>query len=94
MPGRLANFIKIVMLAAGSQTFLRRAGAHVIAFLESKKDIFELVHAGVGEEQRGIICRQKRAGAHTRMAVPLEVLKKFFANLVTGHSHLSFVSCQ
>ena len=33
VPRGLADFIEIVMFAAGAQTFLRRAGAHVVALL-------------------------------------------------------------
>ena len=85
MPRGLADFIEIVVFAAGAQALLRRAGAHVVAFLQAQEDILELIHAGVGEEQRRIVGGQKRAGTHARVAVPLEVLEEFFANFVSSH---------
>src|SRR2546421_3831756 len=80
------------MLAAGAQTFLRRAGADIVALLNSEKHILELIHARVGEQQRRIIRRQKRTRAHTRMAMALKILQKLFANFVTSHSQWSVVS--
>src|ERR1043166_1321732 len=85
----LPHLIEIIVLAAGAQTFLRRTGASIIALLVAEKDVLELIHARVREEQRRIVGGQKRAGAHTRMAVPLKVLEEFFANLVTSHKKVS-----
>src|SRR5439155_13485639 len=85
MPRRLADFVEVVVLAARAQTFLRRAGAYVVAFLDTEKDVLELVHAGVGEQKRRIIRGQKGARAHAGMAVPLEVLEEFLANFVASH---------
>src|SRR5205807_10082689 len=85
----LADFVEVVVLAAGAQTFLRRAGAHIIASLVTEKHIFELIHAGVGKEQRRIVCGQQWAGAHTCMTVLLKVLEEFFANLVTSHDSVN-----
>ena len=61
MPRRLADFVEVVVLAARAQTFLRRASADIIALLQTKKHILELIHAGVGEKQRRIVRRQQRA---------------------------------
>ena len=52
---RVADVLEIVVLAAGANAFLRRCGARVVALLLSKKDVLELVHAGVGEQQRRIV---------------------------------------
>jgi hypothetical protein len=85
VPRSLADFVEVVVLAAGAQTFLRRAGAHVIALLVPEKHVFELIHARVGEQQRRIVGGQKGRRAHTRVAVPFEILKEFFANFVSSH---------
>src|SRR5206468_1303743 len=89
MPRCLADFVEIVVLAAGAQTFLRRCGAHIFAFFQAEERILKLIHAGVGEQQRRIVGRQKRRGTHTSMPVPLEVLQKSFANLVARHKKSS-----
>ena len=49
MPRSLADFVKIVVFAAGAHALLRRAGAHVVALLQSQKHILKLVHPCVGE---------------------------------------------
>ncbi len=50
-----ADILQVVMLAAGADALLRRGGAVVVALLEAEKDVLELVHARVGEEQGGIV---------------------------------------
>src|SRR5207248_1777253 len=55
-----ADIFEVIVLAAGADALLRGGGARVIALFEAKKDVFELVHAGVGEEQGGIVGRNER----------------------------------
>src|SRR5439155_24787628 len=80
MPRGLSYFVEVVMLAAGAQALLRRSRAHILTLLGPEEDVLELIHASVGEQQSGIVGRQKWTGAHTRMPVALEVLQKLFAN--------------
>ena len=54
-----ADVFQIVMLAAGAHAFLRRRGARVIALFQAEEDVLELVHSRVGEEQRGIVLRER-----------------------------------
>src|SRR5207302_8100268 len=84
----LADFVEIAVLAASAQTFLRRTSAHIIALLQTEKHVLELIHARVGEQQCRIVRGQNRAGAHTGMALPLEVFQKLFANLRTRHHQI------
>src|SRR5260221_11769488 len=90
MPHRLADFVEVVVLAAGAQTFLRRTGAQVLALLDSEKDILELIHAGVSEQQCRIVSRQQWAGTHAGVALALEILQKLFANFVSRHDRFEF----
>src|SRR5689334_24254034 len=85
MPRSFSDFVEVVMLAAGADALLRRRGAHVLALFAPEKSIFELIHARVGEQQRGIVRGQKRRGAHGRVAVLLEVFQKNLAYFVTCH---------
>ena len=57
MPRGLADLVEIVVLAAGADAFLRRNGALIVALLVAEEDVLELVHPGVGEQQRRVICR-------------------------------------
>ena len=46
----VADVFQIVVFAARAQAALRGGGAHVIALVLAEKNIFELHHAGVGEQ--------------------------------------------
>ncbi len=46
-----ADVLEVVMLAARTNALLRRRCTPVVALLQTKEDVLELVHAGVGEEQ-------------------------------------------
>src|SRR5665213_1135726 len=62
MAVREANIFKIVVLAAGANAFLGRSGAPVFALLEAQKNVLELIHARIGEEQSRIAeWNQRRA---------------------------------
>src|SRR6185369_2878518 len=56
MPRGFPDFIEVVVFAAGADALLRRRRAHILALLASEKSIFELIHARVSEQQRGIVC--------------------------------------
>jgi len=57
---RRSDVVEIVVLAADAHHFLRGRRARVVASLAPKEDVLELVHAGVGEQQRGIVTRNQR----------------------------------
>ncbi len=59
MPAGAADIVEIVVLAAGADAFLGVGGAGVGAFFLAEEDRLELVHPGVGEEQRGIVERER-----------------------------------
>ena len=77
------------MLAADPHALLRRGRAGVVALLAAEKDVLELVHAGVGEEQRRVVAGEQGTARHDAVAVLLEVLQEGRANF-TG-MHLSIV---
>jgi len=79
-----ADVFEVVVLAAGADAFLRRSRSVVAALFKAEENILELVHSGVGEEQRGIAVRNKRAATDAAMAFALKELKKGLANLVAG----------
>jgi hypothetical protein len=75
----LADLVEVVVLAARAQALLRSDGAIVVALLRAEEHVLELVHPGVGEEQRRVVDGQERARRHAPVAVPLEVAEKLFA---------------
>ncbi len=52
-----ADVFQIVVLPARAHAFLRGRGPRVVALFEAKENVLELVHAGVGEEQRRVVGR-------------------------------------
>jgi hypothetical protein len=61
MPGGVADIVEIVVLAAGAHAFLRGGGARRRGrpFL-ARKDVLELHHAAVDEQQRRVVARHQR----------------------------------
>jgi hypothetical protein len=66
---RIADILQIVMLTAGAHAFLRGGGALIRPRLRPGKDILKLHHAGVCEQQGGIVARHQGRRADDFMAV-------------------------
>ena len=84
----VADVFQVVVLAAGADALLSRGGAAVGTLVEAQEDILELVHARVGEQERGIVMRHHRAGRDNGMALGLEelqVLLAYFGGLHHGY---------
>ena len=56
----VANLIQIVVFSACSYAFLNGCGAFVRTLLFPQKAVLELVHTGVGKEQRWVFGGDKR----------------------------------
>ena len=86
-----ADVFEIVVLAAGADAFLAGGGAVVVALLEAEENVLELIHPGVGEEQRGIVRGDERGAAHDAVAALLEEAQKCFPRFVAGQEpgHMS-----
>ena len=81
----VADVFEIVVLAARAHAFLRGGGAGVIALFQAQEDVLELVHARVGEQQRGVVGgHQRRAADHAVAAFGKEV-EKALSDFVTCH---------
>ncbi len=75
-----ADVLQVVVLAAGAHALLRGGGARVVALLDAEEDVLELVHAGVGEQQRGIVGRHQRGGVHFLVSLGDEIVQEHAAN--------------
>jgi hypothetical protein len=76
MTSRVADVLEIVVLAAGAHATLRGHGAVVVAALVAKEHVLELDHAGVSEQQRGIVGGYERRRRHDPVPMRLEVVQK------------------
>ena len=79
-----AHVFQVVVLAPGADALLRGRRPVVGALLQTEEDIFELVHAGVGEQQRGIVVRHQRGGVHALVSLGFEVAQEHFADFRAG----------
>ena len=97
--GGIADIVEVVMLAAGADAFLHRSGAGIGALFGAGEDILELHHAGIGEQQSGVVARHQGRGRHHGVAIlgeeiqeaGAQVGKAFHgANLYRAHKGLSW----
>ena len=57
VPCGIADVFQIVMFAPGAHATLRGNRPDIAALFNTQETVFELVHAGVGKQQRGIVAR-------------------------------------
>lgn len=67
------------MLAAGADAPLRGGGAVIGTGIAASEYVFELHHAGIGEQQSWVIARHQRTAGHHLMAVALEIIEEGLA---------------
>ena len=80
-----AHVFQVVVLAARTDAFLAGSGPAVIALFGAQKDVFELVHPGIGEKQGGIVHRDKRRAADDAVPVAFKELQERLSDFVAGH---------
>jgi hypothetical protein len=81
----VAHVFQVVVLAAGADALLARRRARVGPLVEAQEDVLELVHAGVGEQQRRVVARHHRARGHDLVALGLEVRQEGGADVGGFH---------
>src|SRR5580658_1195536 len=69
VPGRVADVLQVVVLAAGAHAALRGGRTRIVAHVLAEEDILELNHAGVGKKQRRVVPGYERAARQHRMSV-------------------------
>ena len=79
-----AHIFEVIVFSAGADAFLGGGGAGVVALFQAEEDVFELVHAGVGEQQGGIAVGHQRGAANAAMPFALEESQESIADQVAG----------
>jgi hypothetical protein len=82
----VADVVEVVVLAAGADALLRRGGTGVRALVEAQEHVLELVHPGVGEQQRRIVARHHRRGGDDGVALRFEELQEGRTDFCGFHS--------
>ena len=85
MAQRRADVVEVVVLARDAHALLARRRANVVAPLAAEKHVLELVHPGVGEEQRRVVARHERRAGHDAVPLGLEVVQEPAADFTRGH---------
>ena len=83
--GIVSDFFQVVVLAAHAQALLRVGGAQVRGLGVAQEDVLELVHAGVGEHQGGVVLDDHRRGRHDGVALGCEEVEEFLSDFLGGH---------
>ena len=83
--GGPADILQVVMLAAGTDTFLRSCGTDIVPLLLTEEAVLKLVHPGVGKKQGRVVVRNQGGGADDGMSVLFEVVEESFTNFVAGN---------
>jgi hypothetical protein len=77
-----ADVLQIVVLATGAYALLGSGGAGVVTLVESEKDILELVHTRVGEQQGWVVRGHERGGVNLPMTLLNEEVQEHATDLV------------
>src|SRR5207249_2087249 len=79
-----ADVLEIVVLSARAHALLAGGGAAVVAALAAGEDVLELVHAGVGEEQRRVVLGNERGALHSLVPPLLEEAEEGLTDFYAG----------
>src|SRR5262249_26175831 len=85
MPRRVTDVLQIVVFATRSYYALARCRANVVPLVLAEEHVLELHHAGIGEQQSGVVTGDERARRHDRMAVLTEKLEEGAADVRRAH---------
>ena len=90
--GVMSDVFEVVVLSSGSNAFLTIDGPCIGPIALSEKDIFELIHASVREQEGGILVRYGRARRHDLVPrAGSEEVEELLTNLRGGQSgHAEF----
>src|SRR5439155_6586329 len=80
---------EVVVLATDAEALLAVDGPHVRTALVAEEHLFELHHAGVGEEQARVVLRDQGRARHDGVPALLEEIQERLTDLIPGH----FRSC-
>ena len=83
---RVADVVKVVVLAAGADALLRGRRAGIGALVEPEEDVLELVHAGVREEKRRVVPRDNGARMYDRVTFAGVEVQKGPSNVSDFHN--------
>ena len=83
-----ADVLEVVVLAAGAHALLRRwSRARTVGLRLAGEDVLELVHPGVGEQQRRVVVRDQRRARRPRCGPACAKKSRNVRRTVSGVGH-------
>ena len=83
----VADVFQIVVLTTRTNATLRGGRARIITFVETKENILELVHPGVGKQQGRVVMRHQGAARNYLMSFTMEKVEKRLTDLSGALAH-------
>ena len=71
-----AHLFEVVVLAADPDALLAVGHSRIIGLLQAQEDVLELVHPGIGEQQRRVANRHNRSAWDEMVALVFEKVNK------------------
>ena len=90
--GVVSHFFQVVVLSANAEAFLAVSTSAGFWVACAQDDVFELVHASVGEHEGWIILDDHRCGGHYCVSFRFEKFLERIADFVCCHS-LNYLLC-
>ena len=91
--GGVADVLQVIVLAAGPHAALGAGGAVVGALVPAEKDVLELDHAGVGEQQGRVVGRHQGTAGHHLVTVGGKVIEETGSQLGTALHDMKLIGC-
>ena len=81
MTGRVADLLQIVVLPTRADALLAGDRARIVTTFQTLEHALELHHAGVREQQGGVVRRNQRRAWHLLVPLALEVVDELAADV-------------
>jgi hypothetical protein len=83
----VADVFQIIVFTARTYATLRSGCAGIITLVETKENILELVHPGVGKQQSRVIVWNQGAAGNYLMSFTVEKIEKRLTDLSSALAH-------
>ncbi|MNQ71228.1 hypothetical protein D3C85_858900 [compost metagenome] len=81
----VTDVLQVVVLAAGAHALLAGGRTGVGALFQAEEAVLELVHPGVGEQQRRVVARNQGTGSDTGVPLLFEEAEESFTDFSAFH---------
>jgi glycine/serine hydroxymethyltransferase len=83
----VTDVFQVVVFTTRTHATLRGGRAGIITLVETKEDILELVHPGVGKQQSRVVVRHQGAAGNYLVSLTMEKIEKRLTDLSGALAH-------